>query len=147
MIEKNIRFLILRARFFGGFAFLYYFCTVKRKNNMPKFNLQIVTAALLAIGGLLLLFCGVYIDPQGEIHKSLLIGFGEVATFAGALFGIDAAYSKKLWEYIRSIEKNPTEKPSEGNSTTATSKGKQTIVPLPKPSKTQTTSSPPDDKK
>ena len=62
---------------------------------MNKFNLQIITAAVLALGGLVLLFCGVYIDPAGEIHESLLIGFGEVATFAGALFGIDATYKFK----------------------------------------------------
>ena len=55
-------------------------------------NIQLITAAVLAIGGLVLLFCGVYITPQGEIHGSLLVGFGEVATFAGALFGIDYTY-------------------------------------------------------
>ena len=40
----------------------------------------------------MLLFCGVFIEPHGQIHESLLIGFGEVATFAGALFGIDYTY-------------------------------------------------------
>ena len=60
-----------------------------------KANIQLITAAVLAIGGLVLLFCGVYIAPQGEIHESLLIGFGEVATFAGALFGIDYTYKFK----------------------------------------------------
>ena len=59
---------------------------------MKERILQLVTAAILAIGGLVLLFCGVYIAPQGEIHESLLVGFGEVATFAGALFGIDYTY-------------------------------------------------------
>ena len=57
-----------------------------------KANIQLITAAVLSIGGLVLLFCGVYIAPQGEIHGSLLVGFGEVATFAGALFGIDYTY-------------------------------------------------------
>ena len=57
-----------------------------------KLNIQLVTAAVLSVGGLVLLFCGVYIAPQGEIHESLLVGFGEVATFAGALFGIDYTY-------------------------------------------------------
>ena len=57
-----------------------------------KANIQLITAAVLAIGGLVLLFCGVYIAPQGEIHESLLVGFGEVGTFAGALFGIDYTY-------------------------------------------------------
>ena len=42
-----------------------------------------------------MLFCGVYIEPHGQIHESLLIGFGEVATFAGALFGIDYVYRNK----------------------------------------------------
>ena len=60
-----------------------------------KANIQLITAAVLAIGGLVLLFCGVYIAPQGEIHESLLVGFGEVATFAGALFGIDYTYKWK----------------------------------------------------
>ena len=57
-----------------------------------KASIQLITAAVLAIGGLVLLFCGVYIAPQGEIHESLLVGFGELATFAGALFGIDCTY-------------------------------------------------------
>jgi hypothetical protein len=69
---------------------------------MRHFNVQIITAAILAIGGLILLFCGAYIEPQGQIHESLLVGFGEVATFAGSLFGIDAAYSKKLWDITNS---------------------------------------------
>ena len=73
---------------------------------MDKYSIQIITAAILAIGGLILLFCGAYIEPQGQIHESLLIGFGEVATFAGALFGIDAAYSKKLWDITKSSERN-----------------------------------------
>ena len=60
-----------------------------------KASIQLITAAVLAIGGLVLLFCGVYITPQGEIHESLLVGFGEVGTFAGALFGIDYTYKFK----------------------------------------------------
>ena len=57
-----------------------------------KANLQLITAAVLSVGGLVLLFCGVFIEPHGQIHESLLIGFGEVATFAGALFVIDYTY-------------------------------------------------------
>lgn len=83
---------------------------------MRHFNVQIITAAILAIGGLTLLFCGAYIEPQGQIHESLLVGFGEVATFAGSLFGIDAAYSKKLWDITNLFEKRETEKQSEERS-------------------------------
>ncbi len=63
---------------------------MERKNII-----QLITAAVLSIGGLIMLFCGVYIEPHGQIHESLLIGFGEVATFAGALFGIDYVYRYK----------------------------------------------------
>lgn len=62
---------------------------------MKNLDIQLITAAVLSIGGLILLFCGIFIAPQGEIHESLLIGFGEVATFAGALFGIDYVYKKR----------------------------------------------------
>ena len=57
--------------------------------------IQLLTAAVLSLGGLVLLFCGMYIDPQGEIHETLLVAFGELATFAGALFGIDYVYKLK----------------------------------------------------
>ena len=86
-----------------------YLCTMKS-------NLQILTAAILALGGMILLFCGVYIEPKGQLHETLLVAFGEIATFAGALFGIDAAYSKKLWEFTNSKDNSQTEKPSEEQS-------------------------------
>ena len=62
---------------------------------MKNLDIQLVTAAMLSVGGLMLLFCGVFIAPQGEVHESILVGFGEVATFAGALFGIDYTYKWK----------------------------------------------------
>ena len=61
--------------------------------NYP--NIQLLTAAILSLGGMVMLYLGVFIEPQGQIHESLLIGFGEVATFAGALFGIDYVYKQK----------------------------------------------------
>lgn len=60
-----------------------------------RLNIQLITAAILSLGGLVMLFCGVFIDPEGQIHESLLVGFGEVATFAGALMGVDYIYRKK----------------------------------------------------
>ena len=57
-----------------------------------KADIQLITAAVLSGGGLVLLFCGVFIAPQGEVHESILVGFGEIATFAGALCGIDYTY-------------------------------------------------------
>ena len=60
-----------------------------------KLNIQLLTAFVLAFGGLIMLFCGLYIDPQGQIHESLLVAFGEVMTFSGSLMGIDYHYKKK----------------------------------------------------
>lgn len=74
----------------------FTFASSNEKKAMKKsLTIQLITAAVLAIGGLAMLFCGVYIEPLGQIHESLLIGFGEVATFAGALFGIDYTYKFK----------------------------------------------------
>ena len=86
-----------------GAAFLVasFFCInfasqiKKHMQKLPENIIQLVTAAVLSIGGLVMLFCGVYIDPLGQIHESLLIGFGEVATFAGAIFGVDYTYKKR----------------------------------------------------
>ena len=60
-----------------------------------KIELQLLAAVVLSLGGLVLLFCGTFIDPQGQIHESLLVAFGETATFSGALFGIDYVYKRK----------------------------------------------------
>ena len=60
-----------------------------------KLNIQLITAAILSLGGIILLFCGVFISPQGEIHESLLVGFGEITTFSGALMGVDYVYRNK----------------------------------------------------
>lgn len=48
-----------------------------------RLDTQLLTAAVLSIGGLVLLFCGAFVSPQGEIHQSLLVGFGEIVTFDG----------------------------------------------------------------
>ena len=60
-----------------------------------KLNIQIITAAVLSVGGLIMLFCGIFITPEGQIHESVLVGFGEVATFSGALMGVDYIYKQK----------------------------------------------------
>jgi hypothetical protein len=58
-------------------------------------NIQLITAAVLAICGMVLLFCGMYIDPAGEIHETVLVAYGEILTFSGSLMGIDYHYKQK----------------------------------------------------
>lgn len=62
-------------------------------NHNP--DIQLITAAVLAIAGMILLFCGLYIDPKGEIHETVLVAYGEILTFAGSLMGIDYHYKNK----------------------------------------------------
>lgn len=66
----------------------------KRKNvtEYTWINLQLLTAILLTLSGIVLLFCGFWVNPIGKIDNSVLIAFGEVCTFAGALFGVDYSY-------------------------------------------------------
>lgn len=52
-------------------------------------------AVLLTLSGIVLLFSGFWVDPAGEVHQSVLVAFGEVMTFAGALFGVDYSYKMK----------------------------------------------------
>lgn len=58
-------------------------------------NCQLLIAVLLSLAGVVLLFMGFWCSPTGEIHNSVLVGFGEVSTFSGALFGVDYSYKYK----------------------------------------------------
>ena len=42
------------------------------------------------------LWVAVLLSLAGEIHNSVLVGFGEVSTFSGALFGVDYSYKYKI---------------------------------------------------
>lgn len=57
-----------------------------------KITLQLWLACLMCVAGLVLIFSGFWVDPEGEIHESVLVAFGEVVTFAGALLGVDYSY-------------------------------------------------------
>lgn len=62
-----------------------------------KPTLQLLCALLLILVGCALLIAGFIVVPSGEIHNSVLIAFGEIVTFAGALFGIDYHYKYKSY--------------------------------------------------
>ena len=54
--------------------------------------MQLISALVLICVGSTLLIAGFITEPKGEIHSSVLIAFGEILTFTGALFGIDYHY-------------------------------------------------------
>lgn len=63
---------------------------------MKRLTVQLIIAILLTLSGIVLLFSGFWIDSQGLIDSSVLVAFGEISTFAGALFGVDYSYKFKI---------------------------------------------------
>ena len=59
---------------------------------MDKSQIQLIIAAALTLAGIGLLYLGTLLAPQGEIHETILVAFGEVATFAGSIIGVDYYY-------------------------------------------------------
>lgn len=79
-------------------------CPAERKTATPAavkkkerrgLRLQLGIATLLVTAGLILLYLGFWLPPEGEIHSSVLVAFGETSTFAGALFGVDYQYRSR----------------------------------------------------
>ena len=63
---------------------------------MKRLTVQLIIAILLTMSGIVLLFCGFWIDPRGVVDSSVLVAFGEICTFAGALFGVDYSYKLRI---------------------------------------------------
>lgn len=64
----------------------------KEKKETRATSVQLAAAVCVTALGSGLLIAGFIISPSGEIHQSVLIGFGECLTFAGSLLGIDYRY-------------------------------------------------------
>lgn len=69
------------------------------KSKKTKLNIQLALGAILVIVGIVLLFCGFYAPVVGEIANSVLVAYGEVSTFAGALIGVDYTYKFKMFKF------------------------------------------------
>lgn len=65
-----------------------------KQTNGSHFT-QLASAVIVIIAGVALLVLGFYAPPKGEIHPTVLVAFGEILTFAGALLGIDYHYKFK----------------------------------------------------
>ena len=46
----------------------------------------------MCTAGIVVIILCLYIDPEGEIHTSVLVAYGETLTFVGAIMGIDYKY-------------------------------------------------------
>lgn len=75
-----------------------------------KTTIQMAIGVIVTFAGLVLLFIGVFVHPQGEIHSSVLIAFGEACTFAGALIGIDYHYRYRFQQFSERLRRGEKEK-------------------------------------
>lgn len=75
-------------------------------------TIQLLAAVFLIVVGCGLLIAGFVVPPPGEIHNSVLIAFGEILTFAGAVFGL-----KYHYEYGSSRHENSSQSSTHNTST------------------------------
>ena len=59
------------------------------KLSRHKPTITLISAIILIAVGCGLLIAGFIVPPPGEIHNSVLVAFGEILTFAGAVFGMN----------------------------------------------------------
>lgn len=74
-----------------------------------KLKFQLIISAVLVAVGCGLLIAGFSVPPVGIIDNSILIAFGEILTFVGAIFGIDYSYKVKV------INQDKEDEPDEKN--------------------------------
>lgn len=61
-------------------------------------------AVVTMLAGLALLFIGLYIPPEGEIHGSVLTAFGSICIFVASLLGISLHYANELDKFKNTVQ-------------------------------------------
>lgn len=62
-------------------------------------------ASLSLITGFVLLFIGMFTEPKGEIHESVLTAFGVILIFVGSMLGISMHYTNELLQLKNAVPK------------------------------------------
>lgn len=83
------------------------------KNNNRVEMIKIWLAVGLVVFGCCLIVAGFWVAPLGIIHNSVLVAFGEVITFSGAILGINYVYSTKMKGYEIEMDAKINKKLSE----------------------------------
>lgn len=61
-------------------------------------------AVVTMLAGLTLIFIGLFIPPEGEIHGSVLTAFGSVCIFVASLLGISLHYANELDKFKNDVQ-------------------------------------------
>lgn len=67
--------------------------------------IKLAMAVLIVFFGCALITAGFSVPPMGVIDNSVLIAFGEILTFAGAVLGINYTYQFKVKQLEDKINK------------------------------------------
>ncbi len=60
-----------------------------------KVTIQLILATMMCTAGVVIVVICIQIDPEGEVHESILVALGEILTFAGSVIGVDYHYRVK----------------------------------------------------
>lgn len=80
----------------------------------PRDKVQFGIAIGLMVFGCVVLLVGLLTPPEGQIHQSVLVAFGEIATLAAGVLGIDAIYTNKLQKIVAELKKENSKEQSNG---------------------------------
>ena len=73
------------------------------KEEFDKLSMKDFLTFLVAIGcqiaAVVAIFLSLYIEPEGEIHSSVLAYFGISSGFCGSLLGLSIRYKSQLAEF------------------------------------------------
>lgn len=83
------------------------------KQEFDKLSFKDVLVYTLSVvimcAGIVLLFLGMYIPPEGQIHESVLTAFGIICVFTASLLGISIHYANELNKFKASINERITD--------------------------------------
>lgn len=83
------------------------------KQEFDKLSFKEVIIYVLAVvtmtAGLTLLFIGLFIPPEGEIHSSVITVFGILCTFVASLLGISIHYANELDKFKANVQERLNE--------------------------------------
>lgn len=83
------------------------------KQEFDKLSFKEVIIYVLAVvtmtAGLTLLFIGLFILPEGEIHSSVITAFGILCTFVASLLGISIHYANELDKFKANVQERLNE--------------------------------------
>lgn len=82
----------------------------------PRDKVQFGIAIGLMVFGCVVLLIGLLTPPEGQIHQSVLVAFGEIATLAAGVLGIDAIYTNKLQKIVAELKKESAKEPETTNN-------------------------------